>query len=174
VSPKYSNFHFQYADIYNKSYNPTGKYEAARYRFPYQDESFDSLIAKSLFTHMLERDMDNYFSEIYRVLRKDGRCLVTFFLLNSESKKLIYEGKSTQEFIYDLGGCCTTNKSVPEEAIAYNEELIRSIYEDHGLGIVEPIHLGSWCGRPSFLIYQDLVLGYKPQSTLTVCASRKT
>ena len=47
VSPKYPNLHFQYADIYNKNYNPTGKYEAARYRFPFQDRSFDSLVAKS-------------------------------------------------------------------------------------------------------------------------------
>ncbi len=72
ISPKYPNFHFQSADIYNKEYNPKGKYKASEYKFPYGDESFDFVFLTSVFTHTLPNDMENYFSEIARVLKRGG------------------------------------------------------------------------------------------------------
>lgn len=41
---------------------------------------------------MLPSDVEHYLSEIARVLRKNGRCLVTFFLLNAESLQLTKSG----------------------------------------------------------------------------------
>jgi len=78
ISSKYPNFHFQFADIFNGVYNPKGKIKPVEYKFPYENESFDFVFVKSVFTHMLPQDMEHYFSEIARVLRKDGRCLITF------------------------------------------------------------------------------------------------
>jgi len=85
ITSKYPHFHFQVADLYNKEYNPKGKYKASEYKFLYENDSFDFVFLTSVFTHMLPQDMENYFSEIARILKRNGRCLMTFFLLNEES-----------------------------------------------------------------------------------------
>ena len=41
ITPRYPNFRFQVADVYNEFYNPTGSYTAANYAFPYQSGVFD-------------------------------------------------------------------------------------------------------------------------------------
>jgi len=159
ITSKHPNFHFQFADVYNKTYNPNGKYKAVEYKFPYENESFDFVFLMSVFTHMLHQDMENYFSELSRVLRKDGRCLITFFILNEKSLNLIDEKKATLDFKCDFGEYRTINKDRPEVAVAYNERLVRALCKKHGLTIMEPIRFGSWCGRRTFLSYQDVVIG---------------
>jgi len=96
ISPKYNNFNFELADIFNKRYNPGGKLSSANYKLPYEDEYFDFIILLSVFTHMLPNDVQNYFSEISRILKEHSKCFVSFFLLTEESHRLINEGKSTQ------------------------------------------------------------------------------
>jgi SAM-dependent methyltransferase len=58
ISSRFPNFHFTRADVYNKHYNPTGRYQARDYRFPYEDSSFDFVFLTSVFTHMLAGDVD--------------------------------------------------------------------------------------------------------------------
>lgn len=161
ITPKYPNFHFQSVDVLNKNYNPYGKHKASEHKFSYEYKSFDFIFLTSLFTHMLPQDMKNYFYEVTRVLKTSGRCLITFFLLNTESKKLVDENLSTLDFKYNAEGYRTINKNTPESAVAYNGELIRRLYEKYGLNIAEPIHYGSWCGREDFLSYQDIVIAVK-------------
>lgn len=162
ITPKYPNFHFQLVDIHN-IYNPKGKRNASEYKFPYENESFDFIFLTSVFTHMLPQGMENYFSEIARILKKDGRCLITFFLLNTESLKLIDAKLSLLNFKYKFEGYRTIDKSAPESAISYDERFIRVLYKKYGLNIVGPIHYGLWCGRKKFLSYQDIVIAVKNQ-----------
>jgi SAM-dependent methyltransferase len=161
ISSKYPNFHFQLANIYNKHYNPKGRLKASEYRFPYQDESFDFIFLKSVFTHMLPQDMENYLSEVSRVLKKGQKCLITYFLLNAQSLALIDAKLSTLDFKYSFGNYRTVSKTTPEGAIAYPETYIREKYEKLGLKIVNPIYYGSWCGRKDFLSYQDIIIAEK-------------
>ncbi len=56
------------------------------------------VLLTSVFTHMLPQDMDNYLSEVARVLKPDGRCLITYFLLNPESLALIDAEESSFNF----------------------------------------------------------------------------
>jgi hypothetical protein len=100
-------------------------------------------------------------SEIARVLKPGGRCLATYFLLNAESEQLVMAGRSTLDFKYDIGGCSTTHRTAPDAAVAYDEMHVTGLYEKYGLSIVNPIHYGSWCNRPVFLSYQDLVVAEK-------------
>lgn len=158
ITPEFPNFHFQHCDIYNKSYNPKGEYSSSNYRFPYEDNSFDFVLLTSVFTHMLPPDVENYLSEISRVMRSGGRCLITFFLLNEESRRLVEMGSSTQNFIHDIGGCFTTDVKTPEKAIAYDEHYALQLFEQCGFKLDESFLYGSWSGRPSFLSYQDIVL----------------
>jgi hypothetical protein len=48
------------------------------------------------------------------------------------------------------------NEEFPEHAIGYDEEIIRLLFTDNGLKIIEPIHYGGWCGRKPHLPYQDI------------------
>lgn len=161
ITPKYPNFHFQLADVFNKKYNPHGKYRASEYYFPYESESFDLVFLTSVFTHMLPQDMEHYLYEIARTMKRRGRCLITFFLLNRESLELINLGKSIYDFKHEGGGFRTIDKATPESGVAYDEKFIRGLYEKLRLTIAEPIHLGSWCGRENYLSYQDVIIAVK-------------
>jgi len=161
IAPKFPNFHFQHVDIYNKLYNPNGKFKAKEFSFPYSNDSFDFVFLTSVFTHILPEDMENYLSEIYRVMKRGGKCLITFFLLNLESRNLIEAKLSHFDFRYELEGCLVVNESKPEIAIAYDEKRVRTLYTKYGLSIIEPIHYGSWSKRDNYLSFQDIVIAKK-------------
>ena len=161
ISTRYPNFHFRLADIHNKEYHPSGRYTAAEYKFPYGDGEFDFVFLISVFTHLLPPDLENYFSEIARVLKPGGRCLISYFILNMESMKLVHAKLSRRDFRYGGGVFRTINKGNPEAGIAYHEPYIRSLYNKNSFQIVEPICYGSWSGRKKFLSYQDIVVAEK-------------
>jgi len=161
ITTRHPNFRFKHADIRNKMYNPNGRLTPATFQFPYSDETFDFIFLTSVFTHMLERDMNHYFSEICRVLKQDGRCFITWFLLNNESKHLIESGHSTLQFSYPIERGLTTDPRVPESAIAYEESDVLEIYKRNGISLIRPIFYGSWCGRKEYLSYQDICVGHK-------------
>ena len=122
---------------------------------------FDFAILTSVFTHMLAGDMEHYLSEIARTLEAGGRCMITFFLLNSEAAALIKTGRSSIDFKHPLSDCAISNQKVPEAAVAYEEAFIRGRFAKYKLEIIEPIHYGSWPGRDAFLSYQDIILAVK-------------
>ena len=160
ITSRFPNFHLQQVDVYNKHYNPNGKWPASKYRFPFADGSFSFVMLGSVFTHMLPDDLENYLSEVNRVLIQGGRCLITYFLLNDESVRLIETGKSTIGFKYEFGKYRTDTLEIPELAIALDDGWIKGLYRDRGLTITR-LDYGSWCGRKDYLSYQDLVLAKK-------------
>lgn len=163
LEAKHRNFHFLLADVYNKNYRPKGQYQAAEYRFPYQDAFFDFVSLTSVFTHMLAADMQNYLREIARVMKPGGRSLITFFLLNDESKNLLSQGLGTMKFPYARQDCRVCVEEYPETAVAFEESYIRQSYQARGLEIIEPIGYGSWCGRKEWLSFQDIVVAFKKE-----------
>jgi hypothetical protein len=46
----------------------------------------------------------------------------------------------------------------PEDAICLSEKFVRGAYAKNGFAVREPISYGSWCGRGSFVDYQDIVI----------------
>lgn len=162
ITPKYPNFKFQVSDIYNSRYNPTGKVTASAYNFPYDSGTFDLICLTSVFTHLIAADLENYLSEIARVLKSGGRCLITIFLLNSESLKLIDSNLSRFNFQHELDRVSRViNPHIPEEAIAYQEDFILDLYAKYGLQIMPPIRYGKWCGRTEFFSGQDIIIAGK-------------
>lgn len=159
---KHPNFHFQLADVYNKTYNRDGNFQPSEYIFPYEDSSFDFVFLTSIFTHMLAKDIKHYLAEIVRVLKPGKKCLITFFLLNTESlTNLVCFDEIKPNFRFKIHAGLTTNKLVPEIAVAYYESFVRRIYKEVGLQISEPIHYGSWCKRKNFLSRQDVIVAEK-------------
>lgn len=155
------NFKFHYADIYNKEYNPDGKQLASKYRFPFADASFDFVFLTSVVTHMLPQDTQHYLEETSRVLKPGGRCLITWFLLNDESRSMIDRHASQIAFVHELPGCWVKNPAVPELAVAYPESAVRSWYQQCMLTIAEPVKYGSWCGRQQGFSFQDMIIANK-------------
>lgn len=160
ITTSYPNFKFQLANIYNKEYNPNGTIRPLDYKFPFNDGEFDFIFLTSVFTHMLPGDMDHYLSEINRVLKKNGRCCITYFIINQESVQLINEKKSGLQFENTDKGYYTINKETPEAAVAYEEPVLLDLYRKYGLK-VEPIYYGNWCNRPKFVSYQDFIVAKK-------------
>ena len=161
ISTIRNNFHFEHVDIYNQFYNPEGKEDASQYKFPYEDESFDFIFLTSVFTHLLPKELEHYVSEITRVLKKDGRCFITFFLINPESSYYLNTGLSALNFYHQIDNCYVLNKDIPNFAVAYPEEDIRVLLNKYGLEILNPPHYGSWCSRTEHTSYQDIILTQK-------------
>jgi len=159
----HANFRFTHADVSNSLYNPNGKAHPAQYRFPFEDSSFDLVLLKSVFTHMFPNEVQVYMREISRVLKTGGRSVITYFLLNVESRRFIEKGLDALGFASDYDGdrlCRIANPAIPEFAVAHDEQRVRECYVQTGCSVVN-LEFGNWCGRTSFLGLQDLVIAVK-------------
>jgi SAM-dependent methyltransferase len=146
ISSRFPGFRFQVADVHNLTYNPKGGTRASAYRFPYDDESFDLVVLASVFTHMLSRDMERYVMEVARVLKRGGRCFVSFYLLNDESRKNIGAGTSAFEFETTIDDSCVQNADSPESAVAHEEDRVRALFTRCQLSI-EAVFYGAWSSK---------------------------
>ena len=157
-TPRYPNFGFVLADVYNTHYNPTGRYRASEYRFPYDDATFDLVFLTSVFTHMMTDEVVRYLEEIARVTKPGGRCLVTMFLLNDESRALMTGRTSRFDFRYGTGEVRYAVETVPEDAVAYDEAFVLNLFARCGFEVSPPVRYGSWCGRRDHLSFQDIII----------------
>jgi SAM-dependent methyltransferase len=173
IESRFRNFRFTHADVFNGSYNPGGGVQPSQYVFPYPGEHFDLVFLYSVFTHMLPRDVEHYVSEIARVLKVGGRVLASYFLLNRErvgafeaavkADPTVGGGVPKDLLDNDLGDF-NAGYEVAEQALAYKEPFVRSLYAKHGLHIREPIVYGEWSDWPTpvrFAGTQDVVLAYR-------------
>lgn len=159
VTPKYPNFHFFVADVYNKYYHPEGRQTGSTYRFPFADGSFDFVYLTSVFTHMLPADMANYISEIGRVLRPGGRCFCTAYVIDQEGSSRLEAGTSRMPFKEYPGGYWSINPENPEHAIAYQESLLHEMFRTRGLQINRSIY-GKWWETD---FAQDILIAVKSE-----------
>jgi ubiquinone/menaquinone biosynthesis C-methylase UbiE len=169
ISTKFPQFRFQVSDVGNAAYTRRNRRrpKASRYTFPYEDNSFDFVFLTSVFTHMVSADMERYVQEVARVLKPGARCLTTFFLLNAESRDLMpKKARFKLNFKYRSRHGRTLSLFRRETALAYDETYVQSLYAQHGLKILEPIHYGSWCGRETYLSAQDIVIAVKDSPTV--------
>lgn len=151
IGRRRSNFQFAHIDVRNLAYNPDGTHRAETYQFPFDERSFDLILLKSVFTHMRP-------PEVVRLLKSNGRCLATFFLLNEEQASLALQGANDVEFKYGEGVWRYRLEQSPESAVAYDESYVMELLTMHGLTLKQPVHYGSWAGRKDGLSYQDILL----------------
>jgi SAM-dependent methyltransferase len=159
----YPNFHFHHIDVHNVMYNPEGRQQPENFQLNFSSESFDVVLLKSVFTHMLPPGVLGYLSEINRVLRRGGRAVISYFLLNDESRRLMTLGRDKLGLKHTWNDdelCLIANPALPEAAVAHDEQRLRRFYAEAGLTPVE-ISYGDWCGRPTLLGLQDLVIAMR-------------
>jgi SAM-dependent methyltransferase len=160
ITPRFPNFRFELVDVYSGVYNPFGNTQASAFRFPHPDDSFDLVVLTSVFTHMLPADMANYLAEIARVLRPGGRMFATYYLMNDEVRALLREHESNPTFRRSYGGFHVANPEEKEEAVAYEESLVRNMLAQCGLGVAQ-VCRGGWCGRGGAENGQDMLVAVK-------------
>jgi len=156
ITARFPNFEFQRLDIHNQMYNPAGTLPALEVEFPVEAASFDFAFLTSVFTHMQGPEVRRYLDEIARVLRKDGRCLLTCFLIDTESRSLMEAGVSSHEFEHRGDDCYVEKPEAPEAAVGFEDQLILGWLRERGLALTSRYN-GTWCGRRG-LSYQDILV----------------
>jgi SAM-dependent methyltransferase len=133
ITSRHPNFRFQLADVRNGRYNPRGGVAPERYRFPFPDDSFDLVVATSLFTHMRPAETANYLRESRRVLKDGGSLYTTWFLVGEPPgggsvRRL--DGENLAEL--DEEGFLAVSPLLPEFAVAATEASVRRLHEEAG------------------------------------------
>ncbi|MCX6232244.1 MAG: class I SAM-dependent methyltransferase [Bacteroidetes bacterium] len=159
ISVTNPQFNFIHSDIYNDLYNTKGIIKGEAYTFPYKENKFDLVFLTSVFTHMLQAEVEQYIKEISRVLKPNGYCLATFFILNKESETLMNKTEDTFKFPYQQGDYSLMSLDTKTANVAYKQEWIESVLKENGLKI-EQMRFGFWSGRQkeNFPDFQDIII----------------
>lgn len=158
ISKDFSNFNFQHISLNNDLYNLTNQ-KAENFKFPYEDNSFDTVFLFSVFTHMQPKEVQNYLNEIYRVLKTDGRCLSTFFLYDNQNEEYISKENKGFCFPYQKENYRLMNEKVPSANIAFKEELLFEMIKTSQLKLENKVY-GTWSNRAvdDLFDYQDILI----------------
>jgi SAM-dependent methyltransferase len=143
IAPLNREFRFYHVDAFNPSYNPAGSAEASKAPFPHAAESFDLILATSVFTHLLPADLDHYFSESARVLAPGGVVYASFFLLNARDGDSPDERRHLATFGSAFGHYAVNRTDLPTNAVAYDEGYIPELAGRVGLEKRGPIRYGA-------------------------------
>jgi SAM-dependent methyltransferase len=171
IAPLHPGFRFQAVSVFNSS-RQKGILPAGELAFPYPEADFDLVFLFSVFTHMLPDGVERYLAEIGRVLKPGGRTVITWFLLNDESRQALDEQHDERRgsasnahqarLNHDFGVYRVSDRARPEAVVAFDEEFALDTYARSGLEVDHPIRYGSWIGREDTLLNQDLVVARRP------------
>jgi SAM-dependent methyltransferase len=165
ITPVYGNFRFHHLDCRNPVYNPGGGLAAERAALPFADGGFDFVVMTSLLTHLDRAATGAYAAEVARLLRPGGRCFISLFLINAESRAGLAAGRS--RFAFDPAEPGPDFEAEPERpghAVAYDEAWLMERFAGLGLKPARPVSYGAWSGRTAGH-YQDLCVLEKETAT---------
>jgi len=157
ISSKYSNFNFNWVPLYNDLYNADG-IDASKYKFEYNNETFDFSASISVFTHMIDTEVENYLQETSRVLKSEGILVATFFIFDEKmnadqntNKNFTFQFKNENYYLMD--------KKVKGANVCFKRKYLNQLFETSGFKIVKEIK-GFWSGSPKlhYLGFQDIIV----------------
>ena len=132
ISSRFPNFTFKLIPLKNDLYRLDTNEKAAELRFPYDNNSFDLVFLTSVFTHMMPEDVENYISEIQRVLVKDKKCFATFFIIDGANETST-NNLGRKNFPHDFGDYFLMDKNVKEANIAFKKSYIEELLKKNNL-----------------------------------------
>jgi SAM-dependent methyltransferase len=154
------HFRFVHADLRNDLYNPAGAIAATDYRFPIDDGWATLVMATSVFTHLDRPEVDRYLAEARRAMAPGARALLTFFLLDEDSRAALADGRARQPFAAPAGEQAIADPDVTMAAVAHDRDSLLAALAQLGLEVAA-VHDGRWRGGAG-LSYQDLVVARAP------------
>ena len=160
IASRYQHAHFRRVSLRNAMYNPRGRASPSRFRFPYQNDTFDLVYLESFFTHMFHDDVRRYLFEISRVLKPGGTCIASVYLLNEDKLRGIAAGTAAHTFAIPHRGSWIQHAEPAEGAVAHEEAKLLTMLADAGLELAEPREYGSWAEQG--VHHQDTIRCTKP------------
>lgn len=162
--------------IHNNSKNPYYTKEEQEDNVPWniKSNSIDLVTALSVWTHLNEDDAIYFFKEVSRVLKKDGKAIITFFYLNEVYRKGLNKRKNEKgkyhntlqtdwifnKNVYKSNDWFSPEKmNIPEMAVGITEEGLNKMLKITGLNIIEQ-YPGNWKEIPG-LFFQDVIVFQK-------------
>ena len=124
LAPRLPGFTFIHQDVYNAGFNPDPSLPRSA-RFPVEDGSVSLLLALSVFTHLLQAQVEPYLDEVRRVLRPDGVMVATFFLFD----------KSFFPMMQDFQNALYINDSDPTNAVIFDRAWLLAALDVRGLRV---------------------------------------
>jgi predicted SAM-dependent methyltransferase len=113
----------------------------SQYPLPVADESADFVFSTSLFTHLLEEQLDNYCRESYRALKPGGHMAMACFSMDHPPPT--YGQRHT--FQYRIANAHVESLDVPEAAVAYEESFLFAVAQAAGFPTAEILEApGDW------------------------------
>ena len=99
----------------------------------------------SVFTHMLPDEVTHYLRGIARVLAPGGVAVVSWFLLDEESRPGVDDGRSFMSFgvRHSSGVCRLHDAALPEAAVAFEEAFALNAIAAAGLRVRDR-RRGAW------------------------------
>jgi SAM-dependent methyltransferase len=155
--PLRPDFEFHHIDIHNGVYNPHGTVIESQTRFPCTDGVITLAFANSVFTHLPLEAIRRYLDETRRVLAPGGRAAFTTFVLTPAVRDWIAAGHSTLPLKPWRDGAMTVDPHWPENAVAYDETVLRDAVESAGLTL-DRVLVGDWRPHPTYAGNQDMLI----------------
>jgi SAM-dependent methyltransferase len=142
---------FELAEIASPYGDPGSRRTVGEYRFPLDDASADFILAKSVFTHLLEGDVRHYLREIRRTLRPGRQALITAFLFDGTARPPAFPYPEEDSPVRWL------RPQRVQAAVAFEREFFEGMIEEAGLALRTLIS-GFWPGREAVPRGQDVVV----------------
>lgn len=142
ITPRNPRFSFYQVDMRSRTYNPHGKEEAHRYRFPHPDGSFDLFILTSVFTHLVEADATQFMRELARMAAPGATIYASFFVYKTEAEAVQGVPRRANKFPGYDGDVAVADREVPENAIAFREDYLIGLLNKNGLYLKSDIIYG--------------------------------
>jgi SAM-dependent methyltransferase len=99
------------------------------------NDSQDLVFSTSLYTHLLEKEVDNYTRESYRVLKPGGVMQMNIFCLDYFKDAGLLG--SRWNFQYQIGPAYVESKEYPEAAVAYTADYLKELCKSIGFSRTE-------------------------------------
>lgn len=159
IAREWPSASFRHVDVVNSTYHRRGRVDPSHFRFPYDDGSFDVVVATSVYTHMGHSETAHYLAETARVLRPGGKAFATFFLVGEGTPALDHRA----DFEFEPSGRdrhWVAEPDRPMMAVAHPLDAIEAALAEAGLEVVDPVHFGEWRlgDERTAMDYQDVVV----------------
>ena|SRR5215472_4454873 len=150
IRERHPHFFFHHLDIEDEIYNPSGTLRNRDVALPFVSASVDRIIAQSVFTHMLQEDVEHYLAEFRRVLRPGGRVFTTTFIYDDailEKARALNVTQYNLRFDHVVSDCCRVNDlERPTVAVACTLDALDQMVRRAGLSHFHPPLRGHWSG----------------------------
>lgn len=128
-----AGFEFLHADVHHQIYNPEGP--DVPYTVPLPDGSQQLVTSNSLFSHLLEPELNRYLAEAVRLLGDGGWMAMSAFTLDDMEALGELGGRWT--FPHRIGSARVQDIRYPEAAVAYERSYLVEAAMDAGFSSAE-------------------------------------